>query len=527
MYSAGRKKQPFHQSLSFWLEIISAIAISILLANPAGCEQAGTHHIFIIDSSASMAESPLWKERTWLSTLQKLGSADRFTLIRAGKTATIITGPKASNAEALSSLKGLTASAPSGNISDAISLANNLSHGKIVVFTDHPPASELPKNIEWISKGTSRSNIGFIKAKRTQNEVKIGIWNASKQPATATLLIEYNDNKASQVYEFKAQETQYINLSLPQGTEQLKLSLVPAQEDGLQADNQVVLYPEEPRTLKIAVEMDPSIATTLGLSSDSGTAPLFSLAENLQTVTPLEADLLFTDRSLGGSAETWRVSLLPKTKNTAMAQNNIFANQNHPLLYNVNLKNVYWSYSTDRKLSGLPLIETEEHVLLSEEIVGEGSRKILHFNLIPQSSSLHKNPAWPILLSSLIKKRRDLLPGLVASNLQSDQSIIIHKAEESPWTLKTPSQEQKLEPPKGNIQHVVNELGIYTLSNANSSYSIAVNLLSREETDCLAQGDFKQDSSLDELLLSQNNSLLLSLLLFALLSLLAWNWRIA
>ena len=526
VYSAGRKRQPFHQSLSFWLEILSAIALSLLLANPIGCEQSGVHHILIIDSSASMLKSPLWKEKAWLSQVQKLGSTDRFTVIRAGKSATILAGPKASPSETLIALKELHPSSPNGNINDAISLGNNLSHGKMIIFTDHPPTIPLSENLEWIAKGVSKPNIGIIKATRKQNEVKLGIWNASQNPAKTTLLVEYGEKQEKQEYEFKPQETQYINISLPQRTNQLTLKLLPKQEDGLETDNQVILYPEEPRTLKIAVDMKLSTAQTLGLHSNSGDAPLFSLADNLQPATPLKADILFTDRNLGGSADTWRVSILPKKGKSTLAHNDIFINQSHPLLYNVNLKNVYWSYSLDRKLSGLPLIETGDHVLLSEEITGEGLRKILHLNLIPQTSSLHKNPAWPILLSSILEKRRSHLPGLIASNLQSDQFISIHKASKEPWKMKTPSKEVDLGIPKNNIQSFADELGIYTLSNATKTYSVAINLLSREETNRLVQGDFLQRSEKEETLFSQNNSLILSLLLLLLLSLLTWNWRI-
>ncbi len=527
MYSAGRKKQPFHQSLSFWLEILSAIAISILLANPVGCEQSGAHHILIIDSSASMQESPLSEDKTWLEQVQKLSSTDRFTVIRAGKSATILAGPKASPSETLLALKDLNMSSPNGNINEAISLANNLSDGKIIIFTDHPPNISLSENIEWIARGNSTSNIGFIKAVRKQNEVKIGIWNASTRPAKATLLIESGEKKETQEYEFTPQSTQYINISFSKETHQLNLTLIPQQEDGLEADNTLILYPEEPRTLTIAVDMETSTAETLGLQSSSGSAPLFSLTDNIKSATPLKADILFTDRNLGGSAETWRVSILPKKGKTALAHDNIFVNRSHPLLYNINIKNIYWGYSLDRKLPGLPLVETGEHVLLSEEITGEGLRKILHLNLIPSSSSLHKTPVWPILLSSILEKRRAYLPGLIASNLQSDEFITIHKPSKEAWIMKTPTKNIDLGTPQNHIQTFADELGVYTISNATKTYSVAVNLLSREETNRLIQGDFIKTSEKEERLLSQNNSLLLSLLLLLLLSLLIWNWRIA
>lgn len=473
-----------------------------------------------------MNVSPLWKERAWLKHLQKLGSTDRFTVIRAGKAATIIAGPKASPSETLLTLQEMYPAAPSGNINDAISLANNLNPGKITVLTDHPPTISLAENIEWIAKGTPKPNLGFIKATRKQNEIKLGIWNASPSAAKAFLLLQYGEKKEEQKLEFKPQETHYLKLSIPEGTTQLDISLLPEQEDGLEEDNRIILLPEEPRTLNIAVDMNTAMAKNFGFYSASGQAPLFSLADNLKPSAPLTADILFTDRNLGGSAETWRVSILPPKGKTSLAHNDIFVNQSHPLLYNVNLQNVYWSYSIDRKLPGLPLIETDQHVLVSEEITGGGLRKILHLNLIPSSSSLQKTPAWPILLSSILEKRRAQLPGLQESNLQSDQLLTIHKAEKVPWTLKTPSQKRTLAPPENDIQIFTNELGIYQLSNAAQTYDIAVNLLSREETNLLGQNDFLQKSKKEDRLFSQNNSMILSLLLLSLLCLLTWNWRI-
>ena len=473
-----------------------------------------------------MGTSPLWEEKRWLSAIQKLGSTDRFTIIRAGQSATIIAGPKASPSETLLALKTLHAAAPSGNINDALSLANNLSQGKITVFTDHPPRMALTDNIAWIAEDSPRPNIGFIKATRAQDEVNLGIWNASKAPAKTTLTVEYGEEQEERSLSLDAQETQYLNISVPQGTNQLRLTLLPEQEDGLETDNQVILYPEEPRTLKIAVDMNNTTAQMLGLYSDSGAAPLYSLADNLKPSTPLKADILFTDRNLGGAAETWRVSILPKSGETALAHNDIFVNQSHPLLYNMNVKNVYWGYSLDRKIAGLPLIETGEHTLVSEEITGEGLRNIIHLNLIPSISSLQKNPAWPILLSSILEKRRALLPGLVSANLQSDQFIAVHKATKATWTVETPTKEHTLEAVEDDIQFFADELGIYTLSSPSKTYSIAVNLLSREETNCLEKGVFVRSVEKEERLFSHHNSLLLSLLLLLVLCLLTWNWRI-
>jgi len=108
-YSAGRKKQPLHRSLSFWLEILAATLLSIALSQPVGCDRSGTHTVLIIDSSASMNAEQSWiqHKESWISRIRSESNQSTFTIIRAGRSASILSGPNSSAEEAIQRLDSL------------------------------------------------------------------------------------------------------------------------------------------------------------------------------------------------------------------------------------------------------------------------------------------------------------------------------------------------------------------------------------------------------------------------------------
>ena len=529
LYSAGRKRMPLHKSLSFWLEILCALFLSIAIAEPTGCSSTSSKHsVFIIDASASMQANQYWNEIEQTIT-QEIRNAKRdtlFTLIRAGHEPLLLAGPKVEASLALSSLKEIHPYDSFADLEGAIELASTLTFGAIALYTDQIPLEPPSSQIDWNSTASPAENIGIIKAKRKGTQVDISLWNASDKPNSGKLILEYaKDNQETKELQFKPDELIHMHFSTSKPS--LQARFIPTGTDALSLDNQIFLLPSESRKLKIAVDMEERAARTLGfIRKNNKTAPLFRIADGLIASSPMDSHILFTDRNIGGSPDTWRLSVHSSKEQRQTIQNSMFINHRHPLLQDVSLNNVIWNYSSAKNLRGTPLIQSGMTPLLTEEIQNKGERKVYHINIDPILSTLHQHQSWPIFLAGLLEERRNRLPGLVASNLKSHQNVQILDATPGAWAITTPSKKLQQQHSGGLLQLPAQELGLYTFTLEQEVHQASVNLLSRSESDLRSRGSTQQQSQENHGELSPRNSSMISFFLILTLLGMAWDWRV-
>jgi Ca-activated chloride channel homolog len=530
MYSAGRKRMPLHKSKSFWLEILCAICLSITIAEPMGCtSKTSPHYVIVVDTSASMNAGSYWfdLQNNIVKELKSAANDSLFTIIQAGSIATITAGPNVPLAEAVSTLQKLTPFDTNSDLESALDIASSLTSGTIDVYTDKPPPKNLSLQISWNSQASPRANVGIIKAKRSYDKVDISLWNASDLPNKGKLIITFTEKQIEEKeLSFNADEIQHFHLTLSEDYPAIDIQFVPAGADGLALDNNVVLLRPESRVLKVGFDIDSKIANSLGLQSNTDAKPpIFRIAESIKTTTPMDADILFTDRNLGGGPETWRVSIHTSNDQLQTAQRSLFINHRHPLLQDINLNNVVWTYSNTKQIRGTPLIENNKIPLLSEELQNKGERKIYHFNISPLLSTLQTDQAWPILLSEFLEERRSFLPGLVQANLKSNQSIQVLDATSGNWKITTPFGVYEKQHSGGTLQIPAKGLGVHTLQLAEETYQASIALLSREETDLRTRQSISRKSEIQNDQNTQPSKSILSIFLIVALLTMALDWK--
>jgi hypothetical protein len=527
-FSTGRKRRPLQKSLSFWLELFAAVTLSIAIAQPQGCSSAlQTHDVVVIDSSASMNSNGYWSEiqDVIAKDIRASKANSQWTLIKAGAEPTIIAGPKVTKPQALSTLERLVPYGADSNLDRAIELAETITSGSIQLYTDHPPKEAPPEHLKWYSSANSENNVGIIKAKWAGPQIEISLWNASDKPSTGELRLAYSkDQQEKKTLSFTANEIKHLNISRAKTS--LSVQFYPNEHDGLSHDNNVYLLSPESRELKIAIDMEKGMSQSLGFTSSNGTAPLLKIAESVSVGSPMNADLLFTDRNIGGNSDTWRLSVHSSPKQIQLGQNDLFINQRHPLLQDVQLNNVIWNYSSAIQLRGKALIQHNSTPLLTEEIQNKGKRKIYHLNITPTRSTLHLHYSWPIFLSKILEARRDMLPGLVDSNLNPDDSIQILEAPSGTWTITTPSRTYQRKHNTGTLQVPADEIGLYQLALNEKRHEVSINLLSQAETDLRNRGSFHQSTPKTVATLSTESSSLASLFILLALLIMAWDWKV-
>ena len=519
---------PLHKSLSFWLEIICAILLALAIANPVGCWSAmREHQILIIDSSASMQVGEEWPslQSQLLDDIRQSSTRDVYTIILAGSTPTITVGPAAQKSEVITAIQNLS---PNDSLSDmdaALELASTITAGKVSVYTDHS-RQDVADSISWHSVAQPTNNIGFIKATRDGTQIRVSIWNASDVPFIGQLKID-DQSEEPERKELKVAADEIIHLTLSNRSPLVRIQIDSENPDLFPMDDQVVLLPAENRPLNIAVEMNDRTAKMLGLKGEgSKQPPILRLTDGLRLRSSLEAHVLFTDRNMGGAPATWRLSIHESNLKTVTTQQGLFINHRHPILEDVHLNTVTWTYDGSTQLKGTPLIQHGKIILMSEEVQKKGERKIYHLNINPRTSTLHQDPSWPILLAELLEERRSLLPGLVKSNLSSHQNIQIFDASPGSWSMKTPSTATRLEHSGGVLNIPTKELGLHTVSLDEEVYQASVNLLSRTESDLRDRSPQEQKAAHSITESVQQSSSLLSLLVVCALLLLAWDWKV-
>ena len=380
---------PLYRSRSFWLEIICALLLALAVANPVGCwSSTGAHSVLVVDSSASMQAAQEWLalQRHLLNSIRQSNKRDVYTVVLAGSTPTVLVGPAAQQSEAIKAIQDLNPSDSRSDMDSALELATTFTTGKVSVYTDQIRA-DIPEDISWYSVAQPVNNVGFIKATRDGNRIRVSIWNASDVPFNGQLNL-YDEQQKIETEGLRLDPDEIVHFTLSSHSSLVQLNIESDTPDPFPLDDQVILLPSENRQLDIAIDMDERTAKMLGLKGlESKQAPLLRLTDGLRLRSSLDAHILITDRNMGGSPTTWRVSFHDSTLKPVTTQQGLFINQRHPLLQDVRLNTVTWTYDETTQLQGTPLIQHGDTPLLSEEVQKRGKTRMVITEIIIANSS--------------------------------------------------------------------------------------------------------------------------------------------
>ena len=458
---AGPKRERLPITSSLLLELLVAIVLTLILAQPRIDATARAEHLVVVlDDSASMSATPKGELAPREAALQQLEERitalpenSVVTILLSGRNVATLAGPEAKQEEAIAALAKWKPRKPRHSFSPAWDQASQIAGetGRMLFITDRIPVDgngkltePVPSRMELISVGHSAGNVGFTRARWTISPVyakngkrvvgiigRVFAWvqNFGRNPETVTVAAK---NQAGKSVFTKTQLLQPgqgtpIRFKVPGGTGRLELTITAAQ-DSLTLDNKVILLEPKLRTVKIAV------ALKAGSVARSQVEKALRLIPGIELVKPDSADLAIAPASPlpPSSEELWWLGIGPlkspnakqanKKTGIKLAQDSVYIiDRSHPLMAGVQLLGVRWSGVQPFDLQTRPLIVRDGHLLLGQLKGTDTTAFVMNVDL--KSSSLVESPDWPILLQNLVELRRKALPGPGEWNYRSGSEI--------------------------------------------------------------------------------------------------------
>ncbi|MCA8986862.1 MAG: BatA and WFA domain-containing protein [Planctomycetaceae bacterium] len=175
--SPGRKRESLPITRSLILELLAALLISLLLADPRFDNAESTPHLIVIlDDSASMGaridgKSSRDRAAEWIQQAKdSLGRTALYSVLTSGARPTLIAGPRCAWEDVEVALQKWQPQSPRHDFQPTWDLAAQLAgeaEGRMVFLTDRIPEEEisLPQRMETFALGRTSGNIGFTTAR--------------------------------------------------------------------------------------------------------------------------------------------------------------------------------------------------------------------------------------------------------------------------------------------------------------------------------------------------------------------------
>lgn len=438
--TAGRKRERLPITTSLILELLAALLISLVLANPIFGDTGRVEHLIVIlDNSASMQAQPPGEPSFRQSALAHLEKrVDQLqrnavvTLMTTGRRIQKIVGP-VSWPEARAALTEWQPSETVHDMQPAWDRAAQLSagNGQILFLTDHIPEEgvTLPDEMEIISVGQKCENIGFTTARWSfdsetgTGQIFLRLANYGSQPAEILLK---GSTRTQELFQRKtslsAKTTAPIEIPIPGGVGEIVVELF-SERDSLACDNSVTLIEPRVRTVKVANQLgaehsaqaavDKILTALPDVEVTSGTSPHLAIGP--------AAALPHSSSSL------WWLGIGPFSNEKAEQDQALdllgpfLLEKQHPLLNGVVLGGVVWGGVQKWPYEVVPIISAGSTPLMGR-ITGTLTTGFA-LNLDLSRSNITQSPDWPIVMMNLIEERRNALPGLQRWNYRLTEDI--------------------------------------------------------------------------------------------------------
>lgn len=503
---AGRRRDRLPLSRSLIFELLIALLLSLILADPRWGEwDKVTHLVAILDDSASMQGQPAGQLSFRDAALQELEQRlvqlprrSAVTLIRTGITPVTLIR-RGTLEQAREALKQWQPTAPQHRFAPAWEeLGAQLveESGSILFLTDQlPPPQEVARNLEVVSVGRKLDNIAFDAARwnfdsiTAKGDVFARVKNYGAQPAECLLVATARGQEVlRKPLLIPADEAISVDLPVPGGLGTILLSLQKP-TDGSRFDNQIQLVEPKLRPVKIAVEL-PSGSTQQELQRVLKSVPDVTLvATSAAELLVGSAGVLPESRPSLWWLGIGPMSLAEADRNAAKDLVGPFLiDKRHPLTDSVSLDGIVWGGVQPVKLNVLPIITAGQFPLLSQLRGNQSTAYLLNIDL--GRSNLVESPDWPVLIHNLVEQRRDAIPGLRRWNYRTGEIVqfrLFEGADPGPsatLSLISPQGTRKLSHDRtveiGDLQ----QPGIYQLQLGEQPYGqFAVNFFDPAESD--------------------------------------------
>jgi Ca-activated chloride channel homolog len=439
--TAGRRRDRLPVTSSLLLELLAGLVFSLALAQPRFGEMGSVAHLVaVLDNSASMSGAPegepSFREAAIAAIgerMDDLGRDARVTLIRSGIQPTLLGQQAMPWDQAQSALAEWQPQAPRHDFASAWDEASRIVgvDGQFLFVTDliDEQSATLPLGMEIVSVGRRLPNVAISTARWTfdsetgEGTLFVRLSNYAAAPVTAILTATANEQTLlEQQIPLGAGGAAPLEVKVPGGIGQLTLK-ASSQGDGLAVDNTVTLIEPKVRLLTVAVTLPDDSAEQRLVQRALSAMP------DVQLGTPEQAHLL-----IGPAGELpqprgdlWWLGIGPINPSPILRRQArdllgpYLIEKQHPLLDGIVLGGVVWGGVQPTDLLLRPLISTGQTPLLGQLVDMPMAAWLMNIDL--SRSNLGESPDWPILMTNLVERRRDELPGLRLWNFHVGETI--------------------------------------------------------------------------------------------------------
>ena len=439
--TAGRKRERLPISSSLILELLAALLLTMVLAQPRVSDSGRVLHLIaVLDDSASMsavgADGTSSRDRAVAELARRLEQAprgSRVTLILTGRRPVMLAGPAVEWDVAKAAIADWKPILPGHDILPALDMAVQLAEngGDVVFLTDALPADDqpVPVDAEIVAVGESLSNVAITAARWTVDSVTLmghvflRVKNEGPRPISASI-----EGRADEQVVFRSKlelapdEELPLESDVPGGLGRLVVT-VQSLRDALAADSFVSLVEPKVRTVRVAVALPD------GHSALRPVRRVLSITPDVEISDTQAAHLLISDaQSLPESRRNLWWLGIGKLNSSAESQATArdllgpyLMEKRDPLLEGLSLGGVIWGGVQPLSVRATPVISAGKELLLAR-LNGTQTTALL-LNVDFDRSNLPESPDWPILMSNLVEQRRNGLPGLRRWNYRLNEDI--------------------------------------------------------------------------------------------------------
>lgn len=551
---AGRKVERLPLTASLLLELLAALLLTLLLAQPRLGEMGQAKHLVVVlDNSASMQAAPSSGVSFRNAALAKLEErfealprASRVTVLLTGRNPVTLAGPAARIDIARQRLADWTPTAPLHDFQAAWDRATQFAaeSGELLFLTDRLPTDSdaPPGSMETVAVGEPLRNVAISTSRWKRDD------DTGKQ-SLYLRIANYGDSNAIVDVQGMSGETQVFDRRLtisPGGEDPLEVEVdnglgrltinAGSPRDGLALDSTITLMEPRSRVVKIGVDF-PAADPTLPLVERG----LKSLA-GIERVDVENADLIIGAASPlpQSKRELWWLGIGPLDR-SAEAQTKALdlrgpylLEKRHPLVEGLALGSIIWAGAQPLETPSTPLITCDRTPLLVR--LAETNTTAFMMNINLPRSQLADSEDWPILLSNLVALRRNDLPGLRQWNYRLNEVVRFRlpqsAADAGELTLTRGEETRPLAQDSRGIVEInqLEQPGIYEIHQGEKTIDrFAVNFHDRREsvlTVCESGVRENEKDNLEPFRLDNPYSWLIILGLVLIVAVVLGNWRV-
>jgi hypothetical protein len=502
----GRRFTRIETPLLFFLELLALLLLGLAAAGPMVLSNTATRPLVVVlDDSFSMLaggdDSP--RTRATEALLDEVAGDEAYSVrfILAGTSPVLLGEPARGVDEVKRRLDSWQCHSPAGDCERAVALAGELGGGaaRILVLTDRHAPESLEENsrIQWWAFGRAEPNVAFVNAARARRDNRdaclLEIMNFGAEAARPTLVVKALDDGAvlrRDALSLSPGEMRRLHFKLPDGTAGISAEI---DDDALALDNRVWLLPDEARTVSVRVRMgNTELASRLARAMDA-------TRRVDRGHTP--AELIITDLGAVRGGDAWTVRFI--SDNAPVAYRGPFIiDRAHPLTRGLDLAGVVWGGSKTPRLPGRPVIAADDVPLMTDSERPGGAHDV-RVMLAPKLSTFPESVDWPVFVWNLLDWRAGGLAGPRYANLRlgADAEVALNDTGTA-VTLQLPEGDsRKLITTAREVTFRPTEVGVHRVEAGESSWPIAVNALSADESDLATRwsgryGDWRRADAL-------------------------------